>query len=206
VIGRYEVGFTNQLAGTIYEYAKVYLTAANTPSISIEGFIAVLPSHEHDPAQRVKTNGKVDLWDLGPQVEPKAPAAPAEPDEKLKGAELAAAELEYEDACEIYKGICAPTRRRARRISNGSRKRAARSRSNSGAPTRATRWKSSRIASSSTCRRAPSPARRRPRPRKWPSGEADEIKQARSRDPLHSGAMHEDDPQSCSLPRSRSPR
>lgn len=42
VIGRYEVGFTNQVAGTIYEYMQVYLTAANTPSISISGFIAVL--------------------------------------------------------------------------------------------------------------------------------------------------------------------
>lgn len=43
VTGRYEVGFTNQLAGTIYEYLQVYLTAANSPSISILGFIAVLP-------------------------------------------------------------------------------------------------------------------------------------------------------------------
>jgi hypothetical protein len=43
VIGRYEVGFTNQVAGTIYQYAKAYLTGANTPSISIFSFIAVLP-------------------------------------------------------------------------------------------------------------------------------------------------------------------
>lgn len=44
VIGRYELGFTNQLAGTIYEYMKVLLTAGGTtPSISIEGFVAVLP-------------------------------------------------------------------------------------------------------------------------------------------------------------------
>lgn len=43
VIGRYEVGFTNQVAGTIYEYAKVYLTGANSPSINIFAFIAVLP-------------------------------------------------------------------------------------------------------------------------------------------------------------------
>lgn len=56
------------------------------------------------PLNRVKNNGKVDLWDLGPQVAPKAPPPPAEPDKaKLKGHELAAAELEYEDACEIYK-------------------------------------------------------------------------------------------------------
>lgn len=43
VIGRYEVGFCNQLAGVTFQYMKVYLTGANTPSISIFGFIAVLP-------------------------------------------------------------------------------------------------------------------------------------------------------------------
>lgn len=44
VIGRYEVGFCNQVAGTIYEYMKVYLTAGGTtPSISVFGFVAVLP-------------------------------------------------------------------------------------------------------------------------------------------------------------------
>lgn len=56
------------------------------------------------PFNRVKPNGKVDLWDLGPQVEPKAPAPPPEPDKaKLKGAELAAVELEYDDALLLYK-------------------------------------------------------------------------------------------------------
>lgn len=55
------------------------------------------------PTNRVKRNGKVDLWDLGPQVAPKAPPAPESPDVKLKGADLAAAELEYEDACFLYK-------------------------------------------------------------------------------------------------------
>lgn len=54
------------------------------------------------PLNRVKRNGKVDLWDLGPQV-PKGPVAPAEPDDKLKGADRAAAEIEYEDACILYK-------------------------------------------------------------------------------------------------------
>jgi hypothetical protein len=44
VIGRYEVGFTNQVAGSIYQYAKAYLVVAGTtPSISIFSFIAVLP-------------------------------------------------------------------------------------------------------------------------------------------------------------------
>lgn len=56
------------------------------------------------PLHRVKNNGKVEIWDLGPQVEPKPPAAPIEPDAtKLKGAEFAAATVEYEDACERYK-------------------------------------------------------------------------------------------------------
>lgn len=56
------------------------------------------------PLSRVKPNGKVDLWDIGPQMEPEPPEAPNEPDkDKLKGAKLAAAELEYEDAMAAYK-------------------------------------------------------------------------------------------------------
>jgi hypothetical protein len=66
------------------------------------------------PFARVKQNGKVDLWDMGPQVEPKAPDAPVPPEEpdrtKLKTvalaaavAEHAAATLEYEDDIERYK-------------------------------------------------------------------------------------------------------
>lgn len=44
VIGRYEIGFTNQVAGTIYQYVSVYLiVSGTTPSISILSFIAVLP-------------------------------------------------------------------------------------------------------------------------------------------------------------------
>jgi hypothetical protein len=44
VIGRYEVGFTNNIAGAIYQYLKVYLTAGGTtPSINVLGFIAVTP-------------------------------------------------------------------------------------------------------------------------------------------------------------------
>lgn len=52
--------------------------------------------------KRTKPNGKVDLWDTGPG-RPEPPAAPQEPDAKLKGADLAAAQVEYEDACERYK-------------------------------------------------------------------------------------------------------
>ncbi len=42
VTGRYEVPFTNNIAGSLYQYLKVYLTAANTPSISVGAFIGVL--------------------------------------------------------------------------------------------------------------------------------------------------------------------
>jgi hypothetical protein len=44
VIGRVELGFTNNLAGAIYQYLKVYLTTGGTtPSINILSFVAVLP-------------------------------------------------------------------------------------------------------------------------------------------------------------------
>ena len=43
VTGRYEVGFTNNVAGSIYEFMEVFLTAANSPSIAVEAFVAVLP-------------------------------------------------------------------------------------------------------------------------------------------------------------------
>lgn len=44
VTGTYELMFTNNVAGSIYEYATVYLVAGGTnPSISIEGGFAVLP-------------------------------------------------------------------------------------------------------------------------------------------------------------------
>ena|ERR1700680_801750 len=53
--------------------------------------------------RRIKRNGKVDLWDCGPS-RPPAPIAPVEPDAtKLKGADLAAAQVAHEDACELYK-------------------------------------------------------------------------------------------------------
>lgn len=58
-----------------------------------------------DPLQRrIKANGKVDVWDTGPQ-RPAPPAEPAKPDAKLTGADKAAAEVEYEDACERYKQL-----------------------------------------------------------------------------------------------------
>ena len=50
----------------------------------------------------MKQNGKLDIWDMGPG-RPVMPKPPAEPDAKLKGAELAAAQVEYEDDCERYK-------------------------------------------------------------------------------------------------------
>jgi hypothetical protein len=52
----------------------------------------------------IKSNDKVDLWDLGP-VRVAAPDAPKEPIEAkdLKGADLALAKIHYEDALEDYK-------------------------------------------------------------------------------------------------------
>src|ERR1700680_4444722 len=44
VTGRYEIMFSNNIAGAIYQYCKVYLLVGGTgPSINIDGFIAVLP-------------------------------------------------------------------------------------------------------------------------------------------------------------------
>lgn len=44
VIGRIELGFTNNLAGSIYQFLKVYLTTGGTtPSVNISAFVAVLP-------------------------------------------------------------------------------------------------------------------------------------------------------------------
>jgi hypothetical protein len=54
------------------------------------------------PLHRVKPNGKVDLWDLGPS-RPVPPTAPTEVDGKLKGHEQALAQIEYEDSMEAYK-------------------------------------------------------------------------------------------------------
>jgi hypothetical protein len=44
VIGRYEIMFSTNVAGALYEYVAVYVIVGGTgPSISIEGFFAVLP-------------------------------------------------------------------------------------------------------------------------------------------------------------------
>lgn len=44
VIGRYEVMFTNNIAGSIYEFVRLYIAVGGTtPSINISAFIAVLP-------------------------------------------------------------------------------------------------------------------------------------------------------------------
>ncbi len=56
----------------------------------------------HIPFNRFKKNNKVDLWDTGPS-RPIAPKEPPKPDAKLTGADKAAAEVEFEDACERYK-------------------------------------------------------------------------------------------------------
>lgn len=56
------------------------------------------------PRSRIKQNGKVDLWDLGPQ-RAAAPQAPKAPDlDKIKdAADRALAEVEHEDAIEKHK-------------------------------------------------------------------------------------------------------
>lgn len=54
------------------------------------------------PLHRVKPNGKVDLWDMGPS-RPMPPKAPDTVDAKLKDAERMIAEVEYEHALEAYK-------------------------------------------------------------------------------------------------------
>ncbi len=54
------------------------------------------------PLQRMKPNGKIDVWDLGPK-RADAPKEPAPVSEKLKGTELAMAQVEYEDAIDLYK-------------------------------------------------------------------------------------------------------
>lgn len=55
------------------------------------------------PANRVKQNGKVDIWDMGPP-RPELPAAPIAPDKaRMKSHEFAAAEVEHEDALLTYK-------------------------------------------------------------------------------------------------------
>lgn len=54
------------------------------------------------PANRVKQNGKVDLWDLGPRP-PKKPEKPKAPDPtKLKDADLVEARIGHEYELERY--------------------------------------------------------------------------------------------------------
>lgn len=56
------------------------------------------------PRQRIKRDGKIDLWDMGPP-RPTAPEPPKAPDlDKLKGADKALAEVQHEDAVEAHKG------------------------------------------------------------------------------------------------------
>lgn len=140
-------------------------------------------------AKRMKLNGKVDLWDLGPQVEPKPPAAPEAPDVKLKGPDLAAAELEYEDQCEIYKGeLRAYTVARKAHLDWKSQK---------DGPIKIEMWGvDARHALDNFPDRfkldlpkGVKPGRAQAEAEEMQRQEAEELRQARSRDPLHSGAM-----------------
>lgn len=141
------------------------------------------------PLNRVKLNGKIDLWDLGPQIEPKPPAAPDAPDTKLKGAELAAAELEYEDACEIYKSQL--------RDYTAARKAHIEWIRQKGGAIKVELWGvDARHAIETEPKRfmldlpkGTKPGKAQIEAEEMARLEADELRQARSRDPLHSGAM-----------------
>lgn len=140
------------------------------------------------PLNRVKLNGKIDLWDLGPQVEPKPPAAPEAPDTKLKGAELAAAELEYEDACELYKFAL-------RRYTAAKRDHLAWL-EQKGGPVKVELWgvdaaEAMKIEPDRFKLDLPKGAkagRAQREAEELAAIQADEIRQARSKDPLHAGA------------------
>lgn len=44
VVGRYEIEFTNQVAGNIFEFVALFLViGGTTPSINIESFVAITP-------------------------------------------------------------------------------------------------------------------------------------------------------------------
>ena len=44
VTGRYELMFTNNVAGNFYQYVKLYLVlTGTTPILGLEAFVAVLP-------------------------------------------------------------------------------------------------------------------------------------------------------------------
>ena len=44
VVGRYEIPFTNNIAGSIYQYVKLYLVIGGTaPTINVTSFVAVMP-------------------------------------------------------------------------------------------------------------------------------------------------------------------
>lgn len=141
------------------------------------------------PYQRVKPNGKVDLWDLGPQVGPKPPAAPPAPDAtKLKGAELAAAEVEYEDACERYKDEL--------RDYTAARKAHARWSIEKGGPIKVELWGVDARHAMETepdrfkldLPKGMKPGKAQQEAEERAAAEAEELRQARSRDPLHAGA------------------
>lgn len=141
------------------------------------------------PLNRIKNNGKIDLWDLGPQVAPKAPAPPVEPDAKLKGPELAAAELEYEDQCEIYKGrLRAYTAARKAHLDWIEQK---------GGPIKVELWGADARHALEVepdrykldLPKGAKPGKAQLEAEEMAQIEADELRQARSKDPLHSGAM-----------------
>jgi hypothetical protein len=142
------------------------------------------------PLNRVKLNGKVDVWDLGPQAAPKPPKPPDEPDKAaLKGAHLAAAELEYEDACELYKGHL--------RAYSSARKAHLEWKDEKGGPVKVELWGVDARHAMETepdrfvldLPKGMKPGKAQLEAEEMQAAEADEIRQARSRDPMHSGAI-----------------
>ncbi len=141
------------------------------------------------PLNRVKNNGKIDLWDLGPQVAPKAPEPPEAPNVKLKGPDLAAAELEYEDACEIYKGHL--------RAYSVARKAHLEWAEHKGGPIKIELWGVDARHAIETepdrfmldLPRGIKPGKAQAEAEEMAKLEADELRVARSKDPMHMGAM-----------------
>lgn len=141
------------------------------------------------PLNRVKNNGKIDLWDLGPQVAPKAPPPPEAVSEKLKGPDLAAAELEYEDACEIYKDhLRAYSVARKAHLAWAEQK---------GGPVKIELWGVDARHAIETepdrfmldLPKGTKPGKAQAEAEAMAAIEADELRIARSKDPLHAGAM-----------------
>lgn len=143
------------------------------------------------PRNRIKSNGKVDLWDIGPQVAPKPPDAPIKPDAaKFKHpADLALAEVEFETAIELYK-------EQLREYAAAKKDHLSFAR-DKGGPVKVEFWGADVY---DAFERAPGryvldlpknlkPGKAQAEAERQAEATAEEIQQAKSKDPMHSGAM-----------------